>query len=126
MLSVLLSLAHATPPQATAIISSDGTYSIILETPVSWEAAEISVAGDGAEDYGPVQVGEELRIEGALERPGTLWINIQAAVRETADETTGIHWVFSVDPEVVPASSPRMERLSRRSLRWCPLRRRKG
>ena len=122
MLSFLLPLAYAAPPQATAIISSDGAYSIILQTPVGWEAAEISIAGDGSEDYGPVEMGQELRIEGTLERPGTLWINIQAAV----DETTGVHWVFSVDPQVIPARSPRMERLARRSLRWCPFRRRKG
>lgn len=122
MLPILLNLAHATPPEASAFVSSDGQYSLILRPDVSWEAAEISISGDGAEDLGPIEAGAEVRIDGSLSGPGTIWVNLNAAI----DEDTGINWVFSVDPEVVPARSPRLDRVSRRTLRWCPLKRRKG
>ncbi|MFT5683695.1 MAG: hypothetical protein ACI8RZ_004627 [Myxococcota bacterium] len=122
MLPVLLNLAVAAPPQASAIVSSDGQYSLILRSDVSWEEAEISISGDGAEDLGPIEAGAEVRIDGTVSGTGVIWVNLNAAI----DDDTGINWVFSVDPEVVPARSPKLDRMSRRTLRWCPLKRRKG
>jgi hypothetical protein len=127
MLPVLLNTALASPPQASAFVSADGQYSLILRSDVSWLEAEISVSGDGAEDLGPTTAGTEIRIDGTLSGPGVIWVNLYAAI----DDNTGVNWVFSVDPEVVPARSPRLTRTSRRTLRFsplkrCPLKRRKG
>ena len=122
MIALLFSLAHAAPPEASAIISADGQYALILQPPQGWQEAEIAISGDGASDVGPAEAGTEVRIEGYLDKPGVIWVNVQAAL----DDNTGVNWVFSVDPEIVPASSPKMERMSRRTLRWCPFKRRKG
>ena len=122
MLILLLNLAHATPPQASAFISADGQYSLILRSDIGWQEAEIAISGDGAEDVGAVEAGDKVRIDGMLDGPGTIWVNVHAAI----DETTGVNWVFSVDPQVVPARSPRLDRLSRRPLRWLLFKRRKG
>ena len=122
MLPLLLNLAHAAPPQASAYISADGQYSLILRSDIGWQEAEIAISGDGAEDLGAVEAGAKVRIDGFLDGPGTIWVNVSAAI----DETTGVNWVFSVDPQVVPARSPRLDRLSRRPLRWCLFKRRKG
>lgn len=122
MLTLLLNLAHATPPQASAFISADGQYSLILRSDIGWEEAEIAISGGGAEDVGALEAGEKVRIDGVLDGPGVIWVNVNAAI----DETTGMNWVFSVDPQVVPARSPRLDRLARRPLRWCLFKRRKG
>ncbi|MDG1479695.1 MAG: hypothetical protein P8R54_08890 [Myxococcota bacterium] len=122
MLPILFSLAHAAPPEASAFVSSDGQYSLILRPDVAWEAAEISISGDGAEDLGSIEAGAEVRIDGNLSGPGTIWVNLNAAI----DDDTGINWVFSVEPEVVPVRSPHLARYARRSLRWCLFKRRQG
>jgi hypothetical protein len=122
MLTLLLNLAHATPPQVSAFISTDGQYSLILRSEIGWQEAEIAIAGDGAEDVGALEAGSKVRIDGFLDGPGVIWVNVSAAI----DETTGMNWVFSVEPQVVPARSPRLDRLSRRPLRWFLFKRRKG
>ncbi len=123
MLSLITAItAIASPPSAEATISLDGEYTLVIRSPCGWEEAEVAVAGGGAEDVGAVEAGQELRIEGSLEQAGTMWVTIQAAI----DDHTGKSWTFSVEPELVPVSSPRMQRLSRRSLRWRLFRRRRS
>lgn len=118
MVWISTALAAAPAPSVEAMVSPDGAYVLRLSPAQSWVAAEVSVSGGVSADVGAHEAGSSFSVEGALSAPGTMWITVNAAL----NDAHGVSWVFSVEPQVVPMRSPRMERLRRepRRRQWWP------
>lgn len=103
--SVWGGVASAAAPRAHATLSSDGTYTLVLQPERAWAEAEVTVADDGAQDIGPAAQDQPIRIDGVIASTGPLRVTVHAATPDDA----GYTWTFEVVPEDVPAVLPRIE-----------------
>lgn len=93
-------------PRAEAIRASDGTYVLTLYPPTAWIGAEVDVKGTDAVDLGPATPGRPVQVRGYTSRKGAL----QVTLRIATPEKVGITWEFEVEPTLVPARAPELER----------------
>lgn len=87
-----------------ATLTTDGRYVLELAPAQRWSSAEISVTGAASQDVGPAGPEQPMRIEGWTHAVGTLTISVMAVDAEGRGTT----WLFTVDPEVLPATIPDM------------------
>ena len=97
--------AMAATTRAHATLASDGTYTLVLQPPRGWAAAEVTVADDGAQDVGPASEDAPVILEGVIASTGPLHVTVHAA---TPDEA-GYTWTFQVVPDPVPVALPTIE-----------------
>lgn len=93
-------------PQAEALRSSDGNFTLVVVAPVAWTAAEVQVAGTDAVDLGPAALADEVRVSGWTSKSGPLYVTLRVAT----PERVGVTWQFWVDAQHVPSRSPALER----------------
>ncbi len=90
------------PHEATATISADGQYTLILLPELAWSAAELSVEGAGSMELGPAADGGRVEVSGVLDRTGTLVVELMAVT----PDAQGVSWSFEVEPELLPVAPP--------------------
>lgn len=98
-------MAAAATPRAQATLSSDGTYTLVLQPERAWAEAEVTVADDGAQDLGPAAEDEPVTLEGVIASTGPLRVTVHAATPDDA----GYTWTFEVVPDPVPVALPTVE-----------------
>jgi hypothetical protein len=97
--------AAAATPRAHATLSSDGTYTLVIQPERAWAEAEVTVADDGAQDLGPAAQDEPVTLEGVIASTGPLRVTVHAATPDDA----GYTWTFEVVPDPVPVALPTVE-----------------
>lgn len=109
----LVATALAGQPGASATLSADGQYTLLLQPDKAWSQAEVTVSGDGTTDLGPNGQDQSVRIDGYTSAQGPLWVTVQAVT----EREVGLTWMFSVDPESIPVARPVLEVGQRKSKR---------
>lgn len=93
--------AH-TPLEASATLSADGAFTLLLLPGTPWKAAELTVSGDGSHDLGPSDGTAPVEVAGVREGLGPIRVELVAV---TPDDH-GVSWSFEVQPELLPVQAP--------------------
>ena len=105
VLLTVSSVGWASRPNATALVDSSGSYTIVMQPSSGWEVAEIQVGDDLPQALGPVDDGELVTLRGRTATLGKLRVLVHAA----RSEREGFTWAFEVTPDAVPIEMPKVE-----------------
>jgi len=114
--------ADLPPHEASATISADGSFTLVLLPERPWTAAEVSVRGAQSIDLGATDGSAPIEVSGVVDAVGTLSIELWVVT----PEAHGVAWTFSVDPELLPIEPPVMAPAAERRRGWWPFRSRSG
>ena len=90
------------PHEATATVAPDGTFTLVLLPEQPWTVAEVRVRGAGAVLLGAADGSSPVEVSGVLDQVGALHVTMMTV----SPDSHGVSWSFSVDPELLPVSSP--------------------
>ena len=108
----------AVPFDATATISPDGRWTLVLIPGESWSAAELTVRGAGSFDLGAQDGTRPIEVSGLLDGAGTLYVDLSLVT----GASRGVSWSFPVEPELLPTAPPESARSADRRRGFWPFR----